>query len=413
MAWTDRILTATYISPTGGIFLFQYENVSVESDKKTAVFTFPEIDGAFIQDLGRAGRRFPFVLFFSGEDYDIVSDSFLRALEEKGIGTLIHPLYGVKSVVPTGTFTRRDDLLTGANQAAFNVTFSETLTGLTFPASIENVVNIIKDAITAYQTAMSFQFSDVLNVITASEEIAIEQTFEAQRGIIDLQFESIVKTSDELNASFQTVNNSLREQIANIKDIPDIVSSQLITLIRIPSESTKKLSEKITAYNTVIDVELSKDVYESNNYNNEPANSFISNMVQVYSSLVAVCDSVLIENFNTRNEAISVSEQILNKFDEIKLWLDNNLTSLGLVDTGEAYESFLNVLSLTTSYLIDLSFDLPSERFRILGEETNIIPLVSELYGDLEQLDFFIITNNLTCDEIEILPQGKEVVYYV
>jgi hypothetical protein len=413
MAWTDRLLTATYISPSGIPFNFQYENVSLESTKKTATFLFPELDGAFIQDLGIAGRRFPFTVFFSGEDYDTTSDAFLAALEEKGIGQLIHPKYGVKSVVPTGSITRRDDLLNSANQAAFDVGFSETLTGLNFPASIENILNSIKTAITAFQTASSDQFASDLNAVSASEQISVKQVFEAQRFVIEQAFESIAKTSDELNAAFQTVNNSLVETIQDsLIDSPDIISSQLMTFIRIPSESTIDISEKVTQYNTVINVELAKDPYEQSISSSEPDNAFISNQVQVFTALTAECESVLNAEFKTRNEAIDISESILTTFDSIQTWQDANITSLVAIDTGESYDALVKVVSLAVAFLVDLSFDLPAEKIIVLGEDRNIIELVAELYEDLDQIDFFIQTNDLTVDEIEVLPQGKQVVYY-
>jgi hypothetical protein len=412
MAWTERLLIATYISPSGIPFNFQYENVSVESDKKTSTFIFPEVDGAFIQDLGRAGRRYPFTLFFSGPDYDLTADSFLAALEEKGIGQLIHPKYGVKSVVPTGTISRRDDLLTSANQAAFSISLSETLTGLTFPASIENVLTVIKTALSVFQTASSAQFKADLSATTASEQISVKQVFEKQRFAIENAFDLITKTSEELNTAFQTVNNSLKESISDLVDFPDVVSSQAITLMRIPSQSDIEIIEKTNQYNVVIDIELAKPTYLPSISSDEPENAFSSNIIQVYSAMAAECESVLNADFQTRKEAIEISEIILNKFDEVKLWLDTNITSLGVVDTGESYDTLLNVISLATAYLIDLSFDLPAEKILILGEERNIVELVSQLYGDLEQLDFFITTNNLNVDEIEILPQGKQVVYY-
>src|SRR5512138_87768 len=107
MAWQDRLKEVKYTSPSGQEFTFFYENLSVESEKKTAEFIFPEIDGAYIQDMGRAGRKFPFTIYFSGEDYDIDADSFLAALEEKGIGKLEHPVYGNRKVIPTGAISRR------------------------------------------------------------------------------------------------------------------------------------------------------------------------------------------------------------------------------------------------------------------------------------------------------------------
>jgi len=44
-----------------------------------------------------------------------------------------------------------------------------------------------------------------------------------------------------------------------------------------------------------------------------------------------------------------------------------------------------------------------------------VIPLVAELYGEVDApLDFFIRSNNLTGDEILLeIPKGREIVYYI
>lgn len=413
MAWPDRLIEeAIYTSPSGIPFTFEYEDVSRETDKKTSTFIFPEVDGAFIQDLGRAGRRYPFTVYFSGADYDLTADAFLAALEEKGVGTLIHPRYGIKSVVPTGTITQADNLVTAANQAVFNVTFSETLTGLTFPASLENILTKIKTSVSVFQTVSSAQFETDVIIDTASGKIAIEQELENQRIIINTAFGTLIKVDEEINAAFTIVNNSFVENISNAIDTPGIVAGQLITLMRIPSEITNETSAKINSYDSIITIETDK-FYTPQIFGEETNNAFKSNQIQAFSGLAASCESVLSAEFTTRPQVIEVSENLLNSFDNIKLWQDTALTDLSLIDTGESYESLLNLVSLATIYLIDLSFDLPAQRIIKLGEDRNIIELVSELYGGLDQIDFFITTNDLTADEIEILPQGKEVVFYV
>lgn len=412
MPWQDRLLTATYISPSGIPFNFIYEDVSIESDKKTATFNFPEIDGAYIQDLGRSGRRLQMNVFFSGDDYDFTSDSFLQALEETGIATIIHPRYGVRSVVPTGTITQTDALLTAANQASFSFTLSETLTGLTFPGSLQNTISDIKSGVSLFQTATATQFDTDLIIDTASGKIAIEQELDTQRAIINGSFETFVKVSEDFNASFQTINNSLSETIfEQTATNADVVADQSITFMRVPANIDNETLQKINLYEGIINNQLNKN-YDTQVVGQETNNNFRANAMQAFAGLAASCESVLAAEFTTRPQAIDLAEKLLNIFDLIKPWYDAGLVNLNLVDTGESYESLLSLLSLSTAYLIGLSFELPAQRIKILGEERNCIELVSELYNDLEKLDFFIITNDLTADEIEILPAGKEVVYY-
>ena len=127
MAWSDEIQEAAYNSPSGKRQTFLYENVSRETDLKTASFVFPELDGALIQSLGLGGRTFPLKCIFSGANCNKEADSFEKLLEERGHGILEHPVYGKINVVPTGKIKRTDNLVNGANESSVEVTFSETL----------------------------------------------------------------------------------------------------------------------------------------------------------------------------------------------------------------------------------------------------------------------------------------------
>jgi hypothetical protein len=55
------------------------------------------------------------------------------------------------------------------------------------------------------------------------------------------------------------------------------------------------------------------------------------------------------------------------------------------------------------------------QRSITLNRDRNFIELCAELYGGVDNyyLDRFISENNLNIDELEIIPMGREVSYYV
>jgi prophage DNA circulation protein len=134
LSWQDRIGEAAYTSPKGTRQTFQFEDVSKEIDKRAATFSFPGVDGTYVQDNGQSERRFPLRCIFTGADCDQAAEAFEGLLLERGSGTLEHPLYGKKTVVPYGTISRRDDLVSGANQSIIEVVFWSTL-GAVYPSS--------------------------------------------------------------------------------------------------------------------------------------------------------------------------------------------------------------------------------------------------------------------------------------
>lgn len=404
MPWTDRISIAAYTSPSGTRFEFQYENVSMEVNKKTGEFIFPEIEGNLIQDLGRAGRRFPFIIFFSGPDYDIESDTFFTALEEKGIGTLDHPKYGPRKVVPTGTITRRDDLVTGANQSIFSVTFSETIVDITFPSSELNEKINIQNDVDELGSNISDQYANDLDITSESESTVLQNDIILKKDIFTKTMESLTKLNDDIDNAMTTISDSIDTSIVDIIINPGGIADQIITLVNTPSNIATTATAQIEGYGSVIDTIIGSGVDSINKYNNS--------LLFTSSSFGALSLSMLNSEFSNRPEAIEALEKLSDIYDNISEWMDDNITDFEIQDTGEIYTGLNQIYSKISGYLVRLSFELPKEIYLTLTEDRNIIELTSELYGNLDMLDFFIQTNNLTTDEIELLPLGKKVVYY-
>ena len=404
--WQDDIQQLKYTSPSGKEFIFQYENLSIEVDKKTTEFQFAEKDGVYIQDNGRAGRSFPFTLFFVGEDYNITADNFLLALEEKGIGKLEHPLYGNRDVIPTGKITRRDDLINEANQAVFSITFSETIKDIFFPSSTADAVSNVGSALTNVQVVIAEKFS--LNIILSklSDKSNLATRMTEQLQILASKFNKLIEFASDVKAQFDTIKTSVENTVNEVFDLASTIKSQIITLIRLPAKIITDAKTKIQTYINYID-DILADFGISISINNyfETASNYMT-------GIAASCESVLNSYIPTRNLAIELSEKILIMFDDLKDFQDEYLTELSIIDSGEDYQALSELISQITGYLIALSFSLPSEKSIILGEERNIIELCSEIYGDIDRLDYFIGTNDFTADEIEILPAGKEVIYY-
>lgn len=404
MSWKDRIQTASYISPSGIRFDFLYENLSMESDKKTGEFVFPEINGSFIQDLGHTGRRFPFTIFFSGADCDVLADSFFAALEEKGIGTLEHPLYGTRKVIPTGTITRKDDLITAANEVAFTVSFTETIEDITFPVSIVDQKTEITNSLSNLNEKTNSQYSSNISDLGATENALMQVDLQSKKNLIDSSLSDLVALDEDSKSDFEIVGASLEENIGNLITNPDSVCSQFITYINTPANVTASASAKILGYSSAI-AGITGSVIDT-------PGKFYNAFMIIGSLFGSLNYSMLTADFSNRPNALSATDSIINLKDSINTWLDENITTLGIEDTGEIYDSLTDLYSKTIAYLISISFDLPKEIFLTLTDDRNIVELVAELYDDLDKIDFFIQTNNLNSDQIELLPMGTEIVYY-
>lgn len=411
MSWEDRIQVAVYESAVSGTrFEFIYESVSMSSTKKTTEFTFPDKDGAFIQDNGVGGRRFPFTLMFSGEDHDIAATAFLLALEEKGAGKLEHPLYGDRVVVPTGEITRRDDLTNAANQTVFQVVFSETISDLTFPVSAASESDELTASADDFQVATADQFAEQVQVDNASEGVALQNTAAAST-VVTGSYEEVTESDSEINSAFKTLQTVYEEQVKSvILEAADTVL-QAILLTRLPARMKIAIQNEIDMYRDTINTLIT--ALDLPDGSNNPGNAFLYKNILVNAAIVALCEAPLFAEIKTRPEAVNTAQVILDIYDDIKAWQDLSFCSLGILDPPFQYCGMTTVISKAVSYLINVSFDLPTERREVLTDERQMIEYLSTVGLNVESnIDNFIQWNDLTGDEIELLPAGFEAVYY-
>jgi prophage DNA circulation protein len=89
MAWENTLLPASF----RGI-QFEVTATADDIERVVVVHEFPYVDGAIVEDMGRAPRRISLTAVFYGDDYEIQLQQLLQALDSPGAGELIHPIFG-------------------------------------------------------------------------------------------------------------------------------------------------------------------------------------------------------------------------------------------------------------------------------------------------------------------------------
>jgi hypothetical protein len=116
----------------------------------------------------------------------------------------------------------------------------------------------------------------------------------------------------------------------------------------------------------------------------------------------------------SREETIQIMNQLISLFENIKSFQDTKTGSDIIVDSNSSTYLLLNELMYSSIKLIqDASFSLPMQRTIKLNRDRQVIELCCELYGTADFLDKFIAENDFNIDEIELIPMGREVTYYV
>ena len=406
MPWNDRVREAAYTSPSGTRITFEYEDVRNEIDKKTAGFQFPDADGTFVQDTGHSGRRYPLRVIFWGAEYDLKAEAFDVALLERGVGRLEHPIYGTVNVVPFGTISRRDDLKTAANQTIIDVTFWATI-GSAYPSSQTDPASNVLAAVDEYNEAAAGQFEEDIDLDTEGKKENVKGGYDRLLGNVKSGLQKVADTQADVLKQFNAITKSIEEGIDVLIDGPLTLATQTTQLIQAPARALTSIGARLSAYEN-----LANSIISGNGAST--SNEFRTADLYASTYVTGGIVSTVNNQFATKAEALGAAELILAQMDAVTDWRDDNLQSLGLIDTGGAYQQLQEAVAITAGFLVGISFSLKQERRIVLDRARTIIDLAAEVYGSVDdQLDILINTNELTGSEILELPKGREIVYYI
>ncbi|MFA7399227.1 MAG: DNA circularization N-terminal domain-containing protein [Sideroxydans sp.] len=126
MAWADTLLEASF----RGV-IFDIVKTDDSADRALAEHTYPYVDGADVEDMGRGARRIGVEAVFYGDDYEVRLQGFLAALEQSGSGEFVHPVFGsIKNAQPSRVSVHHD--AENPDYASVTIEFIESTPGKSF-----------------------------------------------------------------------------------------------------------------------------------------------------------------------------------------------------------------------------------------------------------------------------------------
>ena len=418
MTWIDRLAEAAYTSPGGTRQTLLYEDVSKEVDKRTAAFTFPGVDGTYIQDNGQSERRYPMRCIFTGADCDQAAEAFEALLLERGQGSLEHPLYGKRNVVPFGTITRRDDLTSAANQSIIEVTFWSTV-GAIYPSSGFSAKGALVLSLGKSSEKLAHSFSKAMKLDTEARRSASKLSVREALRNVQAALQSVASVTDSVSREFRQAQSDINFGLDVLIGQPLLLARALMNLATLPARALAGIASRLDAYANLLDRMVASSRTSPADVSVIPALRVRrQNDFQVASLLAsaAVTGSVSSMNENTfaaKPEALAAAEAILAQVDTLTAWSDQRYDDQAQIDEGEGYQTLQETTALAVGYLVEISFSLVPERAIVLDRPRNIIELAAEIYGSVDdRLDFLISTNKLTGSGIIELPRGRRIVYY-
>jgi prophage DNA circulation protein len=409
---------AAYTSPGGTRMRFAYEDVSYELEKRTAAFSFPGVNGTYVQDNGHSERRFPLRCIFSGAECDREALAFESLLLERGAGRLDHPLYGRVDVVPFGTITRRDDLLTAANQTILEVVFWSTV-GAVYPSSRLSPKHEVTQSLGRSSAALSGQFSRAMNLQTEARRANAKLTVAQALRNVQAALGQVAAVTESVNREFRDLQQQINFGIDVLIGTPLLLARSILNLITAPGRALAGILSRLQGYADLLDRMVASSKSTPGDLSVLPAlrlrlsNDFHTSSLFAAGAVMGSVTSVVNNTFTAKPQAIEAAERIIVQSEVLTAWNDGRFGDLEQIDTGEGYQSLQETVALAVGFLVEISFSLVPERAVVLDRPRSLIDLSAELYGSVDdRLDFLISTNRLTGSEILELPRGRRVVYY-
>lgn len=430
-SWKDRVRKGAYISPTGTRIEFDFEDVSREFDKRGTIFTFPGVNGAYVQQKGYSERRYPLRCYFTGDNCDRIANAFEVALLEDGAGKLEHPLYGdIDDVVPFGAITRRDDLKNEANQSVVEVTFFTTL-GAVYPSSAADAKSEIEGALGLFDVAAAQQFEASSVLSTAAQAASLKSTIKKFLREVSANLEQVSDQVGDVRREMADIQSTINFGLDVLVGQPLELARQCINLVRAPARMTDGFLSRLEGYAKFANAlfasaeALPADTLTAStsltNRTTQIANDFHASDLFLGAAVAGSVGSVLFTTYQNRTAVLADAAAVLALADAFTAWREAGFAALetipgvvaAQVDTGESFQPLQQAVALTAGRLVEVAFTLLPERRIVLDRPRTIIDLAAELYGEVDaRLDFLIESNNLSGDEILELPRGRSIVWY-
>lgn len=199
------------------------DSSSIDGGRKISVKQFPNKDTQNVEDLGLRPRRYSLEIVVSAkttQDYFSYRNSLLAALESKGPGELIHPLYGRIDSIVAATYSLSESFGSFGNTTV-SVEFEvQNNTGI--PQSAGNVVTNVQalnlGVIDAVQTDISENFS-VDNRNTGNFQAAVDK--------IDGVIQQAAQATAFIGETADTLNEFSAEIGRLSRDVNQLVSDPL------------------------------------------------------------------------------------------------------------------------------------------------------------------------------------------
>jgi hypothetical protein len=428
--YRERISEAVIETPDRKRHTFQYGDLEKNIEKKTSKYRFGDVEGSYVQDFGVGETSFPLTMYFSGKDCDTDAKNFEKSASKKGVCKLDHPVYGLKKVI-IESIKRQDNLKTASGQVIFTLTLTETII-FKIPQQDPNLGLGLLGALQALVDSITTAFNNSFLGQFVNAVIDAANTITAIVNDIVASIEFIASGIDGLTSAIYDIQRFITDNMSALLEAPFTLAGAINSLIQAPGNAIDNIESIYDMYMNMYDgvtSQSSPSAPASGAAVNTPisANNAAINTMVVSSIVGAVCNSAIntspeTSGLTTRSDAINFAVKIMDFYYEAQEYMDslqelneNNSLEYSFVVDSQLTYNLKNVVALTVQNLVSLAFSLKQERIIYTEKEYNLFELSYKLYGSSkdEYIQAIIDNNELSGTDILMIPQDREIKYYV
>lgn len=362
---------------------FFYQESSGSGGRKTQTHEYPNKTERYVEDLGGLEKKFTFNVYTDDNVSYSERDDLIKALDEAGVGTLVHPSFGDLQVVVVGyTFTESVKEL-GITKFTINFEVASQ--------------NILPTKITATKGFLAQLKSDILG----DNEKAFDDGWKSVKNAkakFDSGVKTLKRTANKINNvakqiqglgdSFADLTTSLNQIVSSANKLvqaPSVLASNLRTAfdnLGVAFKNSKDLfntTKKLFGFNEsdqaiVGNSQIQKDIKT----NQDQLNNFVNVAV-----LATAYDASVNIEYNNLQELNQVIADLENGFNQLPDTIDKSLR-----------DALLQMKIEATNIFSQLAISLPNVANYNVINPISLNNLIFKLYGSLELKETIRLLNN-------------------
>jgi prophage DNA circulation protein len=424
MSWKERLRTGiTLVSPSGLVFHAKWRGDDVQISKRINRTAHPDQDGESAQDLGMNSADFPLTFFFDGKDCDLEAQRFSRAIPEKGVWSVVHPVLGLLKIQPV-KFTIRMQPIESGNVVEVQSDWFE-------PAA--DTPALSADPAAAVQAAVEELNTSIFEEIAAQATsiLAKVQSFTAAVKSLVRKIRSVITAVANIqNTIIGTIN-----AVANFtRSVITSVAGAVISLIQFPGLFAGTVRSQIESFKNM-GANLMNDFQEAvssagsdsgvtSNKARELKSAAAANMLSLSAIAGGMALVVTSTPPETRAEALAALKAWTAYIADMEASIESAAkatANLPIEDqiTGRAAsaEAVRTLNAAVIRYLMYAAFNAKTERWITLEKPESPLLIAIREYGAGadnadEAFNLFCRSNDLHGRELLLLDRGREVLVY-